>query len=413
MENSYIIPERQNYRLYHACKPNLITLFFSPYSCCTLQFLDEADLLADHIAVLAIPGKLVANGSPVALKRDLGSGYSVQVSFTAHANSGSEQPTRHHEILERICAIAPEAQLSESSTQRARFRLRSKDSNTVEHVLRLIDSLGGEYGIVSYDVIGSSIEEVFLDLMIQSDESTSSEKHPVLENPVEPPALEMKDGRTRTPLGQALTIFHKRALIARRSWLAPLLMVMIAVAGCCAPLFFMADRQQSCTKRFWVPPTVPLRLPDFVDLGYEADLDPVLLVSPPDIASILGHPNILLEIVPDNASFLSYVDSNYQNLSLGGVSFDLSSGNSLLAWEASSGLTGPALLNLATNTLLNHAFSMNASAENASLIDTVYWSLPYPSPGTLSALKWAGFFGLAMVGVFSSIVVRFVYSVGS
>ena len=41
-----------------------------------IQFLDEADLLADHIAILAAPGKLIASGSPVSLKRDLG--YSVR-----------------------------------------------------------------------------------------------------------------------------------------------------------------------------------------------------------------------------------------------------------------------------------------------------------------------------------------------
>ena len=47
-----------------------------------LQFLDEADLLADNIAVLAAPGKLVANGTPVTLKTSLGEGYSVQVKFS-------------------------------------------------------------------------------------------------------------------------------------------------------------------------------------------------------------------------------------------------------------------------------------------------------------------------------------------
>jgi hypothetical protein len=108
-----------------------------------------------------------------------------------------------------------------------------------------------------------------------------------------------------------------------------------------------------------------------------------------------------IEVLPDNASFVSYVNSNYQNLSLGGVSFDLETGNALVAWEADPpGLTGSALLNLASNTLLNHAFGINATAGNASNIGVVYRSFPYPTAGTLFALKWAGFFGLAMVGVF-------------
>ena len=46
-----------------------------------IQFLDEADLLADHIPILAAPGEVLAEGSRVALKCDLGEGYSVQISF--------------------------------------------------------------------------------------------------------------------------------------------------------------------------------------------------------------------------------------------------------------------------------------------------------------------------------------------
>ena len=48
-----------------------------------MQFLDEADLLGDHVAILAPPGKLVASDHPVALKARLGGGYSVHVSFTS------------------------------------------------------------------------------------------------------------------------------------------------------------------------------------------------------------------------------------------------------------------------------------------------------------------------------------------
>jgi hypothetical protein len=178
-------------------------------------------------------------------------------------------------------------------------------------------------------------------------------------------------------------------------------MVLITVIGCCVPLFFMKNRVQSCNKRFSVPPTIPLNLPDFVNFWIDPSADPVLLVSPPEMASILGENTgaVPFEIVADNASFVSYVNANYWDLSLGGLSFDLETGNALVAWEADPpGLTGPALLNLASNTLLNHAFGINASAGNASSIDAVYRSFSYPNAGTLFALKWAGFFGLAMVG---------------
>ena len=47
------------------------------------QFLDEADLLADHIAILAAPGKVIASGTSVALKRDLGECYLIEVTFSS------------------------------------------------------------------------------------------------------------------------------------------------------------------------------------------------------------------------------------------------------------------------------------------------------------------------------------------
>ena len=58
------------------------THIFHSFSCShralVIKFLDEADLLADHIAILATSEKIIASGWPVSLRRDLGEGYSVQ-----------------------------------------------------------------------------------------------------------------------------------------------------------------------------------------------------------------------------------------------------------------------------------------------------------------------------------------------
>ena len=70
------------------------------------QFLDEADLLADTIAVLAAPGKLVAHGTPVSLKSSLGEGYTVNVSFNVHPQEKSSS-AHQGELLGRIRTLAP------------------------------------------------------------------------------------------------------------------------------------------------------------------------------------------------------------------------------------------------------------------------------------------------------------------
>ncbi|CAA7265338.1 unnamed protein product [Cyclocybe aegerita] len=50
----------------------------------TTHFLDEADFLADQIAVLAAPGKLIVADTPVRLKSTMGEGYSVAIKFTTN-----------------------------------------------------------------------------------------------------------------------------------------------------------------------------------------------------------------------------------------------------------------------------------------------------------------------------------------
>ncbi|CAK5278623.1 unnamed protein product [Mycena citricolor] len=99
----------------------------------TTHFLDEADLLADNIAILAAPGKLVAAGSPVALKGDLGQGYSVQVSLAADSDAAAE-------LLHRIQTVAPQAHMSVASIRQSLYHLRAKDSQVVDRVLQLVDS---------------------------------------------------------------------------------------------------------------------------------------------------------------------------------------------------------------------------------------------------------------------------------
>ncbi|KAJ7884223.1 P-loop containing nucleoside triphosphate hydrolase protein [Mycena leptocephala] len=221
----------------------------------TTHLLDEADLLADHIAILAAPGKLVASDSPVALKKDLGKGYTVQATLVAPA---TDENTPLAELLRQIRAIAPNARMSLDSPQRPLFHLETQDPAVVGRVLALLDAQSAAYGIVSYDVLGATIEDIFLDVMARNpgpvpaapvssagtvEESATratsadelvpmTELHPGPQVHNTPATiLHLADGKPISPLRQSLTIFYKRVLIFRRSWLAPLLGIGIAVAG--------------------------------------------------------------------------------------------------------------------------------------------------------------------------------------
>ncbi|OSD01210.1 P-loop containing nucleoside triphosphate hydrolase protein [Trametes coccinea BRFM310] len=377
----------------------------------TTHFLDEADLLADTIAVLAAPGRLVAHGTPVALKSSLGEGYTVNVSFLSGDDAGEKSTIGHQtELLDRIRTIAPLAYTSSSTPNEVSYHLKLKDPAVVRDVLALVEDNRGTYGVASYAVMGTSIEDIFLGLM--HDESQLEEKD--VEKPGSshapslaasptptPRVLELTNGRRRSPLSQALTIFHKRVLIARRSWLTPCLAVLVAVAGSCIPIFFLSNRAQTCVRTFRTVPTTPLYLPNS-PLGFITELatGSRVLESPPGIVSTLGNTTrfLLVDNIPDNATFVQTINQSFRNQSFGGVSVDQQTGAALFAWEATPpGLTGLVMLNLASNLLYNNALNATGRAGAApSLILANYQSFPGIAAGTLVALKWVAFFGAAM-----------------
>jgi hypothetical protein len=219
----------------------------------TTHLLDEASLLADHIAIICAPGKLVASGSPVSLKRELGQGYAVQLSVQTTSSLDGLLPQLH--------SLVPDVHMSLDTPQRPLLHLGSKDTRVVARVLELLDAQSAKYGIVSYDVLGTTIEDIFLDVMAKN-QNLPIDKDDSPVHPSAPTDFTLANGKPISPLRQALIIFHKRALIVRRSWLAPLVAIAIAIAGSTVPLNIMNNRARSCTKTFGdVGPEYPLYLP--------------------------------------------------------------------------------------------------------------------------------------------------------
>jgi ATP-binding cassette subfamily A (ABC1) protein 3 len=383
--------------------------------------LDEADLLGDNIAILAAPGKLVARGTPVALKSTLGEGYGLRVSFDARIEQ-HEMAQISATLLGRLRDIAP-ASISVPGENSAEtlYQLKTKDATVVRSALEILEEAQFGSWIASYDVQGASIEGIFLDLMAAEGASAQAEKSEDLDKvqeepkspgpdtpglssdvPVLHPALNLTDGRSKSPIVQTFTIFYKRTLIARRAWLTPLLAVLVAVCGACIPLVFLSNHQQSCVRRFEPSYLQPLYLPfspialSAQGSGPESDV----YASPPGILQTLGSTarNVSTHDVPDNATFAQTINSNYRNLELGGVSFDFDHNASMFAWEASPpGDTGPTVLSLVSNILYNRAINATGNATTPHLIMAYYSSFPPVAAGTLVSLKWVAFFGAALV----------------
>ena len=372
--------------------------------------MDEADLLADHIAVLAAPGKLVAQGSPVALKHEFGKGYNVQVTFDAYQDPEKATTPRNDPYQRLLTIIGHHVETTIISPLQILYHLNTRDTQVVADVLRFLNEEKSHYCIKSYDVLGTSMEDIFLSLMNKNETTPEVEKRSSKDTPV-PTSEKCEEGaETGTVLlsslshgqhphifQQATTIFYKRFLILRRSWLSPFLTVLVAVMGSTIPLVFIDKGAQTCTQPVLDMPIVSLYLPatSFPPLAAVDVLD-----SPPGIVSSLGNTtsSLILDNVPNNATFVNTIYSNYRNISAGGVSIDLTTGGSLVAWEASPpGSMGPSMLNLATNILYNRALNASGRQNTPTIISPNYQSLPYPSSRSLNSLKWVGFYGATMV----------------
>lgn len=361
------------------------------------QFLDEADLLADNIAILAAPGKLVAQGSPVALKSNSGQGYTVEVRFQHTDDHEKPAKSPPGDLLSAILAVAPRTYVTKSSPFLASYHLMSRDAAVVESVLQIFDQHSGAYFVDSYDIRGTSIEDVFLGLMnrdqskeaVANQEDEAKTKGFLSEEP-----LELSGSRKRTPMSQTLTIFHKRVLIARRAWLSLLMAVGVAIAGSCIPLFFLDQSPVSCVRTYQPLARIPLFLPAL-------PIEDEILIAPASAATALGSlaGNLTIRSISDSQEFISTIQQNYRNIPLGGISLDLSSGQSLIAWETDPpGAAALALLNLASNIAYNARLNAT-SPGTTSIIGANYATFPLRAVRALISLKWLIFFGAAMVSV--------------
>ncbi|EGX93088.1 ABC transporter [Cordyceps militaris CM01] len=205
----------------------------------TTHFLDEADLLADHIAILS-KGTLRAQGTSVELKDRFGGGYRVHVHKTA--------TTRELPIMEGV-------------TKKDAFDQVTYVAPTSGLAAAVIKKLERAQ-IPGYRFSGPTIEDVFLQVAeeIQDEEAfrtgrTPTEKQRDPDNTSENTAeseqqsqgLQLMDGKQVGYMRQAFILFAKRVTILKRSWLmyALALAIPILAAGLTS-LFVSGSTLQGC-----------------------------------------------------------------------------------------------------------------------------------------------------------------------
>ena len=181
----------------------------------TTHFLDEADVLADHIAIIS-RGILKCEGSAVGLKMQLGKGYKIHIPATAQVPN-MDFPTRRlqNEIIYEI-----------------------PDSTTTASTISEFEEMGHSDIIVN----GPTIEDVFLRVAdearpLEETDVTGSERHTVddtlqvdsrsrnKEDEILAPASEISSWR------QMQVLFLKRCKVLIRNWWAYLIVLIIPIAS--------------------------------------------------------------------------------------------------------------------------------------------------------------------------------------
>ena len=123
--------------------------------------MDEADLLADRIAIMA-DGKLRCCGSSLFLKNQLGGGYTLTVTRASHRWN----PT---DITRLMLRCTPQAHLVSAAGGELSYRMSLGCVSSFPTLFKELDRKKGKLGIGGYGISMTTLEEVFMRITHKAD----------------------------------------------------------------------------------------------------------------------------------------------------------------------------------------------------------------------------------------------------
>nr|AHF50239.1 p-glycoprotein [Daldinia eschscholtzii] len=202
----------------------------------TTHFLDEADLLADHIAILS-KGTLRAQGSSVELKERLGAGYRVHVFNAREIKNPPEIENVTRKIgFDVISYIAPTSSLAADvirSLESAGIHDYKFSNPTIEDVfLQVAEEVQGEHAMRQAE--SSSSAEVTVDKQVGPEGSIGSE--------LEKDKLELLSGHPIGYLRQIGVLFLKRCTIFKTNWFPYVAAFLIPIIAAALTALYVTDQ---------------------------------------------------------------------------------------------------------------------------------------------------------------------------
>ncbi|KAK1827705.1 ATP-binding cassette sub-family A member 5 [Podospora conica] len=196
----------------------------------TTHFLDEADLLADHIAIMS-KGTLRAQGTSVELKDKLGGGYRIHINNAKQAKQLPDIPGVTKKVTQEEAAYV------------------ATTSGQAAQVIRELE----EAGVTDYRFSGPTIEDVFLQLAEEvktedgrlhnaAGKGGSADNVVSTDDEVKSAGLELTSGKRIGYLRQTWVLFLKRCVIFKHNWFPYVAAFLIPVVAAGLVTLFVRDQ---------------------------------------------------------------------------------------------------------------------------------------------------------------------------
>ncbi|KAI4086325.1 MAG: hypothetical protein LQ344_007648 [Seirophora lacunosa] len=357
----------------------------------TTHALDEADALADQIAIMS-KGKLIVQGSAPELKQRYGGGYRIM--------SSEPKPQPMQQIQSTETANAQLAYSAASSAEACEIAKRLRND-----------------GVGELHLAGPSIEDIFLEVSqeyteeiadslttasTQADEKDLPTFQPS-ETAIHEKALNIDSGRGTSLFRQTWILFRKRLLIFRRNWLPYFSAVVVPIAtGGLTTMFLSGFTRLLCSRGELANNPRILSLP-----ALEAYWGVLVPFGPPAAFSLSSLPAEYaafadrIRIQGSFEDFNNYVADNFRDVVPGGLYLDYNgeaagiSPAPLLAYRINGNLGYSALAkNVMDSYLMNTTINADFSTFALPFIGSTGDSLQLVIYTGLAMSAYIGFFAL-------------------
>lgn len=346
----------------------------------TTHFLDEADVLSDHIAMLS-KGILKAEGSSVELKHQYGGGYKVAVESVAlYGLSSTFEKVPHHIDYDQTVFELPDSR----QTSQLLITLESHNINqyqvhgpTVEDVfLRMADEIKKDFEEIDTVIVPPKSE-------IDSSTPTSSTS---IDAPPKRKALDLITGQGTGPFRQTYILFQKRFVVIQRNYLPHLAACLVALATAgLVPLFLKNFTALTCN-----PATNQINQNEInsFSTSYLADIIAGPASALARVLPVLGSRanQTTVHLVNTIDEFNAYINANYSVVQPGGFFIPSDGTPPIMAYVGEQSLATAVLVQNVLDSILSSSF-----------ITTAYQTFALPfAPEAGNTLQLILYFGLAM-----------------